>query len=73
MMQTNALKGKIAAAGYSQNSLAAAMCAAGTKISKNTLSKKVNGQAPFDTDEVICLCDLLSITDNNEKAFIFLD
>lgn len=71
-MQTNALKGKIAAAGYSQNSLAAAMNQAGRKISKNTLSKKVNGKVPFDTDEVICLCELLLISDNNEKAYIFL-
>ena len=71
-MQTNLLKGKIAAAGYSQNTLAKAMKEAGCKMSTNTLSKKVNGRAPFDTDEVICLCDLLAIHDNNEKAYIFL-
>ncbi len=71
-MQTNVLKGKIVAAGYSQSSLATAMCESGFKMSKNTLSKKINGRSPFDTDEVICLCDLLGICDNNEKALIFL-
>ena len=71
-MRTNELKGKIVAAGYTQKTLAAAMTDAGHRISENTLSKKVNGQAYFGTDEVICLCDLLGIHDNDEKAYIFL-
>ena len=71
-MRTNELKGKIVAAGYSQRSLAAAMKNAGTSMSENTLSKKVNGLTPFNTDEIYCLCDLLSINDDNEKAYIFL-
>ena len=71
-MRTNELKGKIVAAGFTQHSLAAAMGQRGVKISKNTLSKKVNGRVPFDTDEVVCICDLLSIHDNDEKAHIFL-
>lgn len=71
-MRTNELKGKIVAAGFSQGTLANAMSQRGVKTSKNTLSKKVNGRAPFTTDEIVCLCDLLSIVDNNEKAYIFL-
>lgn len=71
-MRTNELRGKIVAAGYTQSSLAVAMTNEGFKTSKNTLSKKVNGRVPFNTDEVICLCDLLGIRDNNEKAYIFL-
>ena len=71
-MLTNELKGKIVAAGYSQKTLAEAMFEKGIKISENTLSKKVNGRVPFDTDEVVCICDLLSIHDNDEKAHIFL-
>ena len=71
-MQTNMLRGKIEAAGHTQNSLAAAMTDRGTKISKNTLSKKVNGIVPFNTDEVICICEILNIHDNYEKASIFL-
>ena len=71
-MLTNELKGKIIAAGYSQKTLAEAMTDAGNKISENTLSKKVNGRVPFDTDEVRCICGLLGIIDNDEKAHIFL-
>ena len=71
-MLTNELKGKIVAAGYSQKTLAEAMSKKGIPISENTLSKKVNGRVPFDTDEVVCICDLLSILDNDEKAHIFL-
>ena len=71
-MLVNELKGKIVAAGYNQRTLAEAMTASGNKITKNTLSKKVNGRVPFDTDEVICLCDLLGIHDSDEKAHIFL-
>lgn len=66
-MQANLLKGKIVAAGHSQTSLAKAM-----NMSKNTLSKKINGKATFDTDEVIRMCALLNIVDNDEKAYIFL-
>lgn len=71
-MQANALKGKIVAAGYSQNSLAEAMRQSGVRISKNTLSSKINERVPFNTDEVVCICELLGIVDNNEKAYIFL-
>ena len=71
-MRPNELKGKIVAAGYSQKSLAEAMSDAGHRISENTLSKKVNGRVPFDTDEVTCICSLLGIHDNDEKAYIFL-
>ena len=71
-MLTNELKGKIVAAGFSQKTLAAAMTAAGHKISENTLSKKVNGRVPFDTGEVTCICGLLGIHEASEKAHIFL-
>ena len=66
-MKTNMLKGKIIAAGYTQRTLAPLL-----NMSENTLSKKVNGQTAFDTDEVMHLCDLLHIDDNEEKAYIFL-
>jgi hypothetical protein len=71
-MLTNELKGKIVAAGYSQKTLAEAMVDEGVKISENTLSKKVNGRAPFDTVEIVCICKILGIEDNDEKAHIFL-
>ena len=70
-MQSNELKGKIVAAGYSQRSLAMAMRQAGVSISKNTLSKKVNGRTAFNTDEVVCICDLLKSTILKRKRFFF--
>ena len=66
-MKTNILKGKIVSAGYTQRSLAPKM-----NMSANTLCKKINGKAPFDTDEIYHLCDLLHIEDDQEKAYIFL-
>lgn len=66
-MRTNVLKGKIVSAGYTQRTLAPLL-----NMSENTLSKKVNGQTPFDTDDVVRLCELLNIVDNEEKAYIFL-
>lgn len=66
-MKVNELKGKMVAAGYTQRSLAREM-----NMSTTTLSKKVNGRAAFDTDEVVHLCDLLGIVTNDEKAYIFL-
>ena len=66
-MQPNILKGKIVMAGYSQRSLAKEL-----HMSVNTLNSKVNGKIPFDTDEVTRLCDLIHITDDAEKAYIFL-
>lgn len=66
-MEVNKLKGKIVQAGYSQRSLAKEL-----GISINTLNSKVNGKRPFDTLEIRKLCDALGITDNDEKADIFL-
>lgn len=66
-MQANLLKGKIIAAGYTQKSLAQAL-----NISQNTLSNKITGKNQFNSDEIVALCELLSIVDNDEKVSIFL-
>lgn len=66
-MQANLLRGKMVAAGYNQTTLARAL-----NISANSLSSKINGRAQFNSDEIIALCRLLSIDDNNEKVIIFL-
>ena len=63
----NKLKGKIAESGYSQRSLAAEL-----GMSKNTLNAKVNGKVPFNTVEVVKICEVLGICDGSEKAAIFL-
>ena len=41
-------------------------------ISNNGFYKKKNGVTPFRASEVYVLCDLLKITDENEKKLIFL-
>ena len=66
-MQSNILKGKMVAAGYNQGTLAAKL-----NMSENTLSSKLRGRRPFNTDEIVRVCELLSIEDNAEKAYIFL-
>lgn len=66
-MNANKLRGRIAEAGYTQRKLAAA-----AKMSENSLSDKLNEKRPFNTDEILVICDLLHITDPVEKAQIFL-
>lgn len=61
------LIGKIAENGYTQKSLAARI-----EMSENTLGNKINGKSAFTVDEVLSICDALHITDDNEKAAIFL-
>ena len=67
MINANLLRGKIAANGYTQEKLASEM-----KMSKNTLSAKINGKAKFTLDEVLDLCNLLTINSDREKCEIFL-
>lgn len=66
-MQTNRLKGKIIEAGLTQEALAAQL-----RMSKNTLSNKINGKSPFNMDEAVQICSILNIRDDAEKALIFL-
>lgn len=66
-MMRNKLKGKMVEAGYSQLSLAKEI-----GMSRNTLSSKLNGKTPFNTDEIERICDKLGIIDNAERAAIFL-
>ncbi len=67
MLNTNALKGKIVANGYTQQQLANTM-----KLSLNTISSKINGKKAFTLPEVEKLCDILKIDDPLEKCSIFL-
>ena len=61
------LIGKIAESGFTQKSLAAQI-----GMSENTLSSRLNGKSSFNVDEVLTICDVLNISDNAEKAAIFL-
>ena len=67
MLDKNLLKCAIVRAGMTQEKLAEAI-----GISSNTLTAKLLGRSYFDTEEIDRICDVLSITDNNEKADIFL-
>lgn len=66
-MNLNKLRGKIVEAGMTHKELAKAC-----KMSATTFSRKVNGKQPFDTRDIGLICSALSITDNAEKAEIFL-
>lgn len=61
------MKAAIARAGYTQGKLAAEI-----GISQNTLSAKMSGATCFDTDQIDKICEVLGITENEEKANIFL-
>lgn len=67
VLNTNALKGKIVANGYTQQQVASAM-----NLSLNTISSKINGKKAFTLPEVERLCSILKIDDPLEKCSIFL-
>lgn len=67
MVDVNKLKGAIARAGYTQETLAKKM-----DMSVNTLNAKVNAKAKITTDEALNMCGILGIEDDSEKIEIFL-
>lgn len=67
VLNRNLLKAAIAKAGFTQERLAESI-----GISSNTLSSRMVGTSPFNTDEIDKICSVLHIVHNNEKADIFL-
>ena len=67
-MNANKLRGKMAENGFTQKALAAII-----GKSENSLSRKLRGKTPFNTDEIMSICDALHIDSNAEKASIFFD
>lgn len=67
MLNVNLLKGKMVERGYSQKELAKAI-----GISDNTLSSRMCLHTPLNTDEIERICDILDITEPNDKINIFL-
>lgn len=67
MLNKNLLKSAIVRKGFTQGKIAELL-----KMSENTLSSRMTGTSSFNIDEIDELCKLLDITDNNEKADIFL-
>ena len=66
-MNMNKLRGKIVEAGMTHEELAKAC-----NISKSTFSRKITGRQPFDTEEIVAICNVLNIQSNDEKVEIFL-
>lgn len=67
MVDKNKLMGYIVSNGFTQRSLAKSI-----NVSKNTLNAKINGHSAFDTILIDKICAKLHITDDCEKAKIFL-
>lgn len=67
MPDKNKLLGYMASNGYTQRTLAKQL-----NVSKNTLNSKINGKSAFDTILIDKICDVLHITEDAEKARIFL-
>ena len=67
MLDSSKLKGKMAEAGETQKTLASKI-----GMSTNSLSNKLKGKRDFTVIEVKKICDVLGISDNAEKAKIFL-
>lgn len=67
MLNRNLLKSAMAKEGYTQERLAESI-----GISPNTLSSRMTGATPFNTDEIDDICSVLNIIHNSEKADIFL-
>lgn len=67
MLNRNLLRAAIVASGYTQEKLAESI-----GISSNTLSSRMVGSSFFNTEEIDKICEVLNITDNGQKANIFL-
>lgn len=67
MLNSNALLGAMAEAGYTQARLAEKL-----NVSANTLSAKISGKTKFTVDEATMICKVLKITDDKRMVHIFL-
>ena len=67
MLNKNKLRGAIIAAGLTQKEVAEQL-----GISENSFCSKMCGKSSFDIVQAYELCKMLNITDNREKADIFL-
>lgn len=68
MVNTAKLKARMMLEGYTQRSLAKE-----TKIGVTPLNEKINNKKVFRCDEVDKICEVLRITEPNEKCEIFFD
>ena len=66
MTNTEKLEAAIAASGYKKSYIAKAI-----GVRTETLSRKIRNRSNFNGDEMTVLCELLGITDLEEKESIF--
>ena len=66
MTDKRLLHGKIIENGFTLGKVAQALGVSGT-----TFSSKINNKYPFNTDQVIKICELLGIKEDSEKVRIF--
>lgn len=67
MLNGSKLIGIMAEQGMSQRKLAQCL-----NVSKNTINAKINGKSCFNAEEIIKICSLLGISDDQLKVEIFL-
>ncbi|MBQ9920557.1 MAG: helix-turn-helix transcriptional regulator [Clostridia bacterium] len=67
MLNVKKLKGAMAEAEVTQKDIANAI-----SKSENTVTKRFKGDGSFDIDEAEIICALIGVTDNAQKAEIFL-
>lgn len=66
-MNLKALNDKIRESGLRKAFIAQKM-----RITTQSLGKKLRGESPVTVENAACLCEILPITDNDEKVNIFL-
>ena len=66
-MRSDLLRAEMAAKRMSQREVADK-----SQISRSAFCAKINEQRPFDVDEAVRICDVLSIVDGEKRALIFL-
>lgn len=72
MVNVPKLRAQMALRGHTQRSLVTELNNRGIKISENSFSSKMTGSSVFDCEMADAICEILDVTDNAEKAQIFL-
>lgn len=70
--EVNELKMNLLRAAMAEAEVTQAQLAEAIGIRRETLSLKMNGHNPFNTEDVKAICDYLNITDMAKRAEIFL-
>ena len=66
-MNANLLRGEIVSKGMTMQEVAKYV-----GLSRNSFSARVQGRVPFNSNEIVRICELLQIEDASKKVSIFL-